>query len=139
MRKEKEDVRRLLQAALCCSTVFAAAPALACFTVLSEHDRVVYHAASPPFDMSRPIHETLPAVFPGGHLVFDLRTDCTRGASDALQDPPSTRALTGAEDVVVRVLSGPERLTPDGSAAASSVTMSVYASATRTAAAEARN
>lgn len=68
----------LSKTALCCCTLAAATQASACFTVLSANDRVVYHAADPPVDMSRQIHETLPRVFPGGHMVFDLGTNCPR-------------------------------------------------------------
>jgi hypothetical protein len=44
--------------------------ALACYTVY-QADRVVYYGDQPPVDMSRPLHETVPVRFPGGHMVFD--------------------------------------------------------------------
>jgi hypothetical protein len=48
----------------------------ACYTVYDRADRVVYQSADPPVDMSRPLHETLPSRFPGGHMVFDSSGDC---------------------------------------------------------------
>ncbi|AMO24569.1 hypothetical protein GCM10027034_11410 [Ramlibacter solisilvae] len=47
--------------------------ALACYTVYDRADRVVYHGDKPPVDMSRPLHETVPERFPGGHMVFDAQ------------------------------------------------------------------
>lgn len=46
--------------------------ALACYTVYDRANQVVYHAAAAPVDMRYQIHQTLPAVFPGGHLVFSV-------------------------------------------------------------------
>lgn len=100
---------------LCCSLLLAASPAFACYTVTAANDRIVYHAVNPPVDMSRPIHETLPQVFPGGHMVFDLSTDC-QGAAPVVQafarrDP----------NVVVRVLAADgreDRVIPTGALAA---------------------
>jgi len=54
----------------------AAGQALACYTVYDRSGRVVYNQATPPVDMSRPIHETLPARFPDAHMVFDTQVDC---------------------------------------------------------------
>ena len=50
--------------------------ALACFTVHDSSGRVVYQGAEAPVDMSRPLHETVPQRFPGGHMVFDTTTVC---------------------------------------------------------------
>lgn len=61
---------------LCSLLGSASMSAAACFTVYDRSDRIVYHAAKPPVDMSRPLHETLPAQFPGGHMVFDAAADC---------------------------------------------------------------
>ncbi len=46
--------------------------ALACYTVYNHANQVVYHAAAAPVDMRYQIHQTLPGVFPGGHLVFSV-------------------------------------------------------------------
>ncbi|HWP12278.1 MAG TPA: hypothetical protein VNN06_10685 [Ramlibacter sp.] len=54
----------------------AAGHALACYTVFDRSGRVIYNDPEPPVDMSRPLHETLPARFPGGHMVFDAQADC---------------------------------------------------------------
>ena len=50
--------------------------ASACYTVYDRSDRVMYQSQDPPVDMSRPIHETLPSRFPGGHMVFDTSPTC---------------------------------------------------------------
>jgi len=63
---------------LCVCSLLAAASmqAMACYTVYDRSNRVVYQGEDAPVDMSLPIHETLPARFPGGHMVFDSTTDC---------------------------------------------------------------
>ncbi|HSV35298.1 MAG TPA: hypothetical protein VLI46_07055 [Ramlibacter sp.] len=50
--------------------------ASACYTVYDRNERVVYQSEMPPVDMSRPLHETLPARFPGGHMIFDASSEC---------------------------------------------------------------
>jgi hypothetical protein len=62
--------------ALLCSLAFASANAFACYTVYDRSGRVVYQNESAPVDMSRQLHETVPARFPGGHMVFDAAADC---------------------------------------------------------------
>jgi hypothetical protein len=54
----------------------AAGQVLACYTVYDRAGRVLYNEESPPVDMSRPLHETLPARFPGSHMVFDTEAAC---------------------------------------------------------------
>lgn len=56
----------------------AATNALACFTVYDPSNRVVYNGETPPVDMTLPLHQTLPQVYPGGHLVFNGNTECSR-------------------------------------------------------------
>ena len=65
--------RQLLLASL---LGLAASQALACYTVYDRSGRVVYSDDAPPVDMTRPIHETLAAQFPGGQMVFDAGADC---------------------------------------------------------------
>jgi hypothetical protein len=47
-------------------------PALACYTVYNRANQVIYHASAAPVDMRYQLHETLPAVFPDGHMVFSI-------------------------------------------------------------------
>lgn len=54
----------------------ASLQAMACYTVYDRSNRVMYQSDQAPVDMSLPIHETIPARFPGGHLVFDGSTAC---------------------------------------------------------------
>lgn len=60
-----------------CASAVAMSPALACYTVYGPANQVVYAGAQAPIDMSYQIHERLPAMFPGGHMVFGNSTDCT--------------------------------------------------------------
>ncbi len=48
------------------------AQAVACYTVYNRANQVIYHASTPPVDMRYQLHQTLPAVFPDGHLVFSI-------------------------------------------------------------------
>lgn len=61
---------------LCSLLGVATTQALACYTVYDPAGRVVYQSPTPPVDMSRPLHETLPARFPRGHMIFDTNPDC---------------------------------------------------------------
>lgn len=55
--------------------------ALACYTVYNRANQVIYHAVAAPVDMRYQLHQTLPAVFPGGHMVFSI-TDTSCPAVD---------------------------------------------------------
>lgn len=58
-------------------SALAASPAMACFTVYNAATNdVVYSGQEAPIDMSYQIHQKLPAVFPGGHMVFGVSNDC---------------------------------------------------------------
>jgi hypothetical protein len=61
---------------LCAVLAAVSFDASACYTVYDRTNRVVYQSDAPPVDMSRPLHETVPARFPGGQLVFDTSADC---------------------------------------------------------------
>ena len=52
--------------------VVLSTPALACYTVYNRANQVIYHAVAAPVDMRYQLHQTLPAVFPDGHLVFSV-------------------------------------------------------------------
>jgi hypothetical protein len=82
----------------------AAGQALACYTVYDRSGRVLYNEETPPVDMSRPIHETLPARFPAAHLVFDAQAGCdsiaplslltaSPGVAPLLTEPRTARAM----------------------------------------------
>ena len=94
-------IQRVLSALL---LGLAAGPVLACYTVYDRSGRVVYNDAAPPVDMSRPVHETLPARFPGAHMVFDTLADCgsiaplspltaARGGTPMLTDRRTAQAM----------------------------------------------
>ena len=89
----------------------AAGQALACYTVYDRSGRVVYNEATPPVDMSRPIHETLPARFPDAHMVFDTQATCdsiaplaplaaSRGGTPLLTDRRTARAMNAPHTVL---------------------------------------
>ena len=66
--------------------------ALACYTVYDRSNAVVYHAKTPPVDMTPPYTDRLSKVFPGSHLVFGSDTGCP--ATQAGYNPrrPATAA-----------------------------------------------
>jgi len=70
----------------------ASLPAYACYTVHDSANRVLYRSAQAPVDMSRPLHETLPQRFPGGHMVFDTASSCEA----VLAEAPRIAAARGA-------------------------------------------
>jgi hypothetical protein len=72
-----------LKLALLAALAAASVNALACYTVYDRNDRIVYNAQRPPVDMSLPLHETLPRVFPGGHMIFAANTECPANVSPA--------------------------------------------------------
>jgi hypothetical protein len=92
------------QALLACLLGLAVPQVLACYTVYDRHGRVVYNEETPPVDMSRRLHETLPARFPGGHMVFDTQVGCDaimpmspsvagRGGTPLLTDRTTAEAM----------------------------------------------
>ena len=90
----------------------ASLQASACYTVYDASSRVLYRSSEAPVDMSRPLHETLPRQFPGGHLVFDTASSCpsvsppTRAAQVPRSSPLMTdRATAEAMGVPYEVLS----------------------------------
>jgi len=76
LQRPREPIMKLKP--LLCGTACAALSlqAMACYTVYDRNNRVVYNAQTAPVDMRYQIHETLPLVFPGGHMVFGNSTDC---------------------------------------------------------------
>lgn len=82
----------------------------ACYTVFDRSNRVVYHEETPPVDMDRPFHETVPLRFPGGHMVFSdtacpplsVVTPPTGRAPPLLTDRQTAQAMR----VPYRIISG---------------------------------
>ena len=65
----------------------------ACYIVYGADKQVVYRAQTPPVDMSRQLHETLPLVAPGGTMVFSLDSN---GCELELDNLPVAGAATAA-------------------------------------------
>lgn len=82
-----------LKLALVCALGFASVNAMAaCYTVYDRANHVVYSSQTPPVDMSRPLHETVPVAFPGGSMVFNTTSmDCPSPAPAAhtVSAPPA--------------------------------------------------
>ena len=57
-------------AAALVAALFSHTAAAACYVVYGPDKDIVYRSSEPPVDLSRQIHETLPAVAPGATLVF---------------------------------------------------------------------
>jgi len=68
---------RPIVTALCalCVGLVAHSASAACYVVYNAEKEIIYRAQTPPVDMSRHLHETLPQVAPGGILVFTLESD----------------------------------------------------------------
>ena len=47
-----------------------------CFTLISPDNRTVYQSNTPPFDLSRPLSQSLAAQYPSHHLVIADTNDC---------------------------------------------------------------
>lgn len=67
---------------IACLGLTAGVAAAQCYTLYDRDNRVVYQGRESPVDMSRPLHETVPALQPGGHLVLD-----NVGTCDEMRDP----------------------------------------------------
>ena len=52
------------------AALFAQGAWAACYVVHAADGQIVYRSQTPPVDLSRNLHETLPLVAPGGTLVF---------------------------------------------------------------------
>jgi hypothetical protein len=85
-----------LKSLLLCSLLGLASAQVAasCYTVYDRSGGVVYHESNPPVDMSRPLHEALSARFPGGHMIFDMASDCAHIIVTATARSLSSRLLT---------------------------------------------
>lgn len=52
--------------------LFAQGGWAACYVVYDANKQIIYRSQMPPVDLSRPLHETVPQIAPGGTLVFSL-------------------------------------------------------------------
>ena len=88
-----------LKCLLLCSLLGSASmqAAASCYTVY-DPSGVVYHESTAPVDMSRPLHETMPARFPGGHMIFDTDTDCCARHRDCHDAQPVISAADRSAD-----------------------------------------
>lgn len=111
-----------LKLALLCAVGLASANAMACYTVYDRSSQVVYNAQTPPVDMSRPIHETLPSRFPGATMVFDLSNDCPREMPQKLvaAPPPATPSPLLTDRRTAAAMHVPHTILPSGVALISS-------------------
>jgi len=104
--------------ALCaCASVQALAQ---CYTVYDRSNRALYQGREAPVDMSRPLHDTMPRAFPGGHLVFDNLRSCNELRPLTPPDtarmgngaaPKVSKEITELRDAHVRVIREGDRLT----------------------------
>jgi len=71
---------KLSHAVLATTLLLAGGQAMACYVVYGPDNQVLYSGVDSPVDMSRPLHETVPAKYPGGAMVFTNDTECPSGA-----------------------------------------------------------
>lgn len=105
-----------LRIALLCLLGAASAHALACYTVYDRSNRVVYQDELPPVDMRLPIHDTLPRLFPGGHLVFDVGGACPNpppankaNVVSMRREPPGSSSPLLTDRATAEMLGAPHR------------------------------
>lgn len=65
-----------LKLAVLCAMGLASVNAMACYTVYDSNNTMVYNSQTPPVDMRRQLHETVPIRFPGSTMIFGPETDC---------------------------------------------------------------
>jgi|GEM_PF-6809890 len=66
----------------------------ACYHVYTADGVLVYRSTITPVDMAAPLHETLPEIEDGAHMVFTLDMfDCAGGSIDQRED---RKRLAGA-------------------------------------------
>ena len=80
---------------IACLGLSAGLAAAQCYTLYDRDNRVVYQGRESPVDMSRPLHETVPALQPGGHLVLDNIGTCEEMREPTLQTERRPPALGG--------------------------------------------
>ncbi|MBC7437529.1 MAG: hypothetical protein H7332_15855 [Bdellovibrionales bacterium] len=66
----------LKHAAFALLALLSVPQAFACYTVYNQSNQIIYNARTPPVDMSYQIHQVLPRVYPGGHMVFGDDPNC---------------------------------------------------------------
>lgn len=91
--------RKLLQYAavfLSLSAASVGTASAACYMVYSGAKQVIYRSQTPPVDMSRPLHQTIPLVAPGGSMVFALDNVGCELELNRLPDPASLQARSNA-------------------------------------------
>ena len=72
----------------------------ACYVVYGPDQEVIYRSMEPPVDLSRPLHETLPRVAPGGTLIFSLDSQgCELAINKLPQQPQPGAAQRPAQGV----------------------------------------
>lgn len=108
-----------LKLALLCTLGFASVNTFAaCYTVYDRANHVVYNSQTPPVDMSRPLHETVPVAFPGGSMVFHSSSmDCpiaARPESVAAPAAPSRPSPLLTDRRTAAALHLPHTILPSG-------------------------
>jgi hypothetical protein len=90
-------------------TLFAS-QAMACYTVYNRNNQVLYHALAAPVDMRYQLHQTLPAVYPGGHMVFSITdTNCPAVNERSATRVSTVNSLTRRESYVEGPSAAPAR------------------------------
>ena len=95
-------MNKLLPITLIAALSCLASSAMACYTVYDSKNELVYDRFEAPVNMRLPLHNTVPARVPGGHMVFSTQsTDCTgidqlsssRASVQPASAAPSSRAV----------------------------------------------
>lgn len=76
--------------------LFAHGANAACYVVHGADKQIIYRSQTPPVDLSRPLHETVAQIAPGGTLVFSLDNHGCELEINQLPAVPGARAATVA-------------------------------------------
>ena len=80
--------------------LFAQGSWAACYVIYGADKQIAYRSQTPPVDMSRPLHETVPRIVPGGALVFSLDSNGCELEVHNLPGAAAARAGTNAAPAV---------------------------------------
>ena len=96
-----DTMKKLLPITLIATLSCLASSAMACYTVYDSKNELVYDKFEAPVNMRLPLHNTVPARVPGGHMVFSTQsTNCS--GTDQLSSKPAEQVTPTAAATEVK-------------------------------------
>ncbi len=91
-------MRALSKAAILFAAVaFTQVASATCYMVYAPDNSVVFRSLTPPVDLSKQLHMTMPAAAPGGTLVFSPEDEGCQFESDKLSNLRQAASMPGKE------------------------------------------